>query len=62
MSFIFQIIGRNPPMAFIIGGVFLAFSGSVMNSFYLMDLGVWCLIGGFVLQVLWLFCVKRGRF
>jgi len=48
-------------MAFIIGGVFLVAFGSAMNDPLIVNIGIWCLFGGFALQVLWLF-MKRGKF
>jgi hypothetical protein len=48
-------------MAFIIGGIFLVALGLTMNNPLAVNIGGWCLFGGFVLQVLWLF-TKRGRF
>ena len=61
MGFVFKVIGRNPPMAFIIGGVFLVALGLTMNNPLAVNIGGLCLLSGFVLQVLWLF-TKRGRF
>jgi len=46
MGFVFKVIGRNPPMAFIIGGVFLVALGSTMNNPLAVNIGVWCLFGG----------------
>jgi len=49
-------------MAFIVAGLVLVLVGIAYSYTDAITIGIWCLIAGFVLQVLWLFCVKRGSF
>ncbi len=60
MGFNFSVIARNPPMAFIVAGVFLVALGGTNGDPSLMNIGNWCFIGGFVLQLFWLMG-RRGR-
>ncbi len=62
MSFVFKVVSRNPPTALFVIGAFLIVTGSFSGMPNLANIGIWCIILGVVLQVLWLFCVKRGRF
>lgn len=47
-----EIIAKNPPTALIAGGVLLKIMSLVQPSFD--STGTWLLVGGFVLQVLYL--------
>jgi hypothetical protein len=55
-----SIIAKNPPVAFIVAGLVLILTGSASAQIYLVNIGTWCFIAGFILQILWLFFVKRG--
>jgi len=55
-----SIIAKNPPVAFIVAGLVLIMLGSSTAQLYLVEIGTWCFVAGFVLQILWLFCVKKG--
>jgi len=55
-----SIIAKNPPVAFIVAGLVLILTGSASGQLDLVNIGNGCFIAGFVLQILWLFCVKRG--
>jgi len=65
VSAIFEFVAENPPSALIMGGFLLIvlsvfttpFDPSTTNS--LRNIGVWCIAGGFVLQVIWLLTKSR---
>jgi len=60
MSFTFKAIAKNPPAIFIVAGVFIYVIGLSMGNQDAMNVGILCFILGFILQVLYLGCVRRG--
>lgn len=60
MSVLINMIARNPPSLLIVIGFLFIVLGSANSDPNLTEMGMWCIGGGFVLQVLWLF-MKGGR-
>ena len=64
INFIFKIIAKNPPMAFIVAGCFLAFIGTLSNNSDTMSMAWTAFYSGFILQALWIamkLFLKRNR-
>lgn len=57
---IFEFVADNPPAAMIVGGILLIVLSVLTGSFdagttdFLRTVGMWLIVGGFLLQVLWL--------
>jgi hypothetical protein len=56
---VFSFMARNPPSIMIAGGILLYLVGSAQQAIFggsdLLGPAPWIIVGGFVLQVLWLF-------
>jgi len=60
MSVIIKIIATVPSSILFVIGFLLIIVGSSSNNQGLVDMGIWSIIGGFILQVLWIF-MKGGK-
>ena len=58
-----NIIAKSVPAIMIVCGFILMFyyGGAYANDPEIVNLGTWMVIGGFMLQVLWLFLFRRRR-
>ena len=60
MSATIKIIASVPPAIMMVIGFLLIITGSTTNDFVLTSVGIWCIIAGVLLQILWIF-FGRGR-
>ena len=62
---IFEFVAENPPTAMIVGGILFVLVSIFTAQFdpstteFLRNLAIWMIIGGGILQVLWLIMTKR---
>lgn len=62
---IFEFVAENPPTAMIVGGILFVLISIATAPFdpetttFLRELAIWLIIGGVLLQVLWL--ILRNR-
>jgi len=62
---IFEFVAENPPTAMVVGGILFVLISIVTASIdpgtteFLRNLAIWMIIGGAILQVLWL--ILRNR-
>lgn len=56
-----SIVAKCVPAIMIVCGFFLMFyyGGAYVEDPEMVNIGVWMVIGGFILQVLWLFLFRR---
>ena len=61
----FEFVADNPPMAMIVGGIFLILVSVLVAPFdpdttgFLRNISLWLIGLGFILQVLWLILTNR---
>jgi len=62
---IFEFVAENPPTAMIVGGILFVIISVFTapldpnTTEFLRNLAIWMIIGGVLLQVLWLIVTKR---
>jgi hypothetical protein len=58
-----SIIAKTVPAIIIVCGFLLMFyyGGAYANNPIMVDNGKWMVVGGFILQILWLFMFRRRR-
>lgn len=59
MSVIIRVLAETPPAIMIVLGFLLIVAGSTTNNAALSSYGIWFVIGGFILQVLWIVLRRR---
>ena len=62
MSVVIKVFARVPPAIMMVLGFLLIVMGSSSDNPDLNSLGVWFVIGGILLQVLWIFMRSRRRY
>ena len=59
MSFKFNVVAKLPPAVMMVIGAFLIVLGVSWDSPDLYTVGIICVFAGVLLQVLFLFCMRR---
>jgi len=61
MSVVIKVFASVPPAIMMVLGFLLIITGSSTDNAQLTNFGVWFVVGGIFLQVLWIIIMKGGR-